>query len=83
MNASMAILTPLIWITMFQLLAWLKHLCSKNTSNVAMLMSPQYFTIAGEALEEDDFDEEEEEEGSDAEEGKISSLSLTSTWNLI
>ena len=26
--------------------------------------------IAGEALEEDDFDEEEEEEGSDGEEGK-------------
>ena len=42
-------------------------------------MSPQYFIIAGEALEEDDFDEEEEEEGSDAEEGKFSSLSLTFT----
>ena len=42
-------------------------------------MSPHYFLTAGEALEEDDFDEEEEEEGSDAEEGKISSLSLTIT----
>lgn len=42
-------------------------------------MSLQYFVIAGEALEEDDFDEEEEEEGSDAEEGKIRSLPLTST----
>ena len=49
----------------------------KNTSNLALLMSPLYILTAGEALEEDDFDEEEEEEGSDAEEGKISSLSLT------
>ena len=44
-----------------------------------MLMILQYFIIAGKALEEDDFDEEEEEEGSDAEEGKISSLSLNFT----
>ena len=47
------------------------------------MTSLQYFVIAGEALEEDDFDEEEEEEGSDAEEGKIRSLPLTSTWHLI